>query len=110
MERRHEDMLCHLLCLDEDSSLEFVSGGGTMYRPRGFREEGAIEVVGTTTILKSTLQFFQLIGELSLRHWGYAGQWRVGIHVTNLAGKEVSFNDFLRRGTTFPAMCTPTRC
>lgn len=102
MERRYEDLLCHLLCLDEDSSLEFVSGGGTMYRPRGFREEGAIEVVGTTTILKSTLQFFQLIGELSLRHWGYAGQWRVGIHVTNLAGKEVSFNDFMRRGTTFP--------
>lgn len=102
MERRYEDLLCCLLCLDEDSSLQFVSGGGTMYRLGSPRDDSPFEVVGTPIILKSTQQFFELISELSLNRWGYAGQWRVGIHVTNLKNKAVSFNDLMRRGTMFP--------
>lgn len=99
-QRKYEDDTCHLLLLDEDTSLEFVSGGGTIFRQLGASGED-VEVVGSSTIAKSALQFFELIEELSLQHWGYTGQWRVGIHVTNLAGKQLSFNDIWRGTQVF---------
>lgn len=102
VERRWEDSTCHLLCLDEDSSLEFVSGGGTLYRLNSPTSDGPMEALGAPVITTAPIQLFLLISELSLNHWGYTGEWRVGIHVTNLAGKRASFNDLIRRAHVFP--------
>lgn len=103
VERRYEESTCYLLVKDDDASLEFVSGGGTYYREGGFRTgDGPMEVVGTNIIANSAWEFFELLEKLSLTKWGYAGQWRVGIHLTNLAGKDLSFNDIYSRGQTFP--------
>lgn len=100
--RKYEDDVCHLLLRDEDSSLQYVSGGGTMYRlMRRPDQEAQVEIVGATAVAQSTLQFFTLIQALSLDHWGYTGQWRVGVHVSNLAGKVISMNDIWRSGQTF---------
>ena len=115
VERKYEDDLCHLLCRDDDSSLEFVSGGGTIFRRQG-RPDGETsgEVVGTNTIVHSTWQFFRLVEDLSTNRWGYTGQWRIGIRVTNLSGAHMSFNDlfsservFQSREFTSQAVITP---
>ena len=102
VQRKYEDDVVHLLCRDEDSSLEFVSGGGSAFRLMDRGGEGLpIEVVGTHIIVPATLQFFDLVRELSLNHWGYSGQWRVGVHVNNLAGKQLSFSDLWTSHQTF---------
>ena len=102
LERRHEDQASHLLCRDEDDSLEYVSGGGTYFRKGGPRGEESMEIVGVGVIIIAVREFLQLIERLSSGHWGYSGQWRVGIHVTHLAGKSVSFNDLFSGHVTFP--------
>lgn len=90
IERKWEDHQAYLVCHDEDSSLHFTSGGGTMWRDRGFGHNESIqEVVGHRAVTQSARQFLRLVEEVSLRHWGYLGPWRVGIHVTNLRGKSV---------------------
>lgn len=101
VERRFEDSVAHLLLRDEDSSVEFVSGGGTYYRLQGPRGEAEMEVVGTDIIISAVREFLELVRVLSLQHWGYQGQWRIGLHVTGLEGKHVSFNDIMRRDVTF---------
>lgn len=101
VERWHEDHIGHLLVFD-DSSVEFVSGGGTYFR-RGSRFGGdSMELVGTGVVVIAVREFLQLIEVLSLKHWGYTGQWRVGLHITSLKGKPVTFNDIWRSGMTFP--------
>lgn len=103
VKREWEDSTCVLLCIDDDSSLEFVSGGGTMYRlGRGYRDQEPFEVVGSSAIVRSTWQLYRLIERLSLGHWGYKGPWRVGIHVTNLQGKLLTMSDLRRSGMVFP--------
>ncbi|WP_130865233.1 AlbA family DNA-binding domain-containing protein [Acidipropionibacterium timonense] len=102
VERRYEDSVAHLLLRDDDSSVEFVSGGGTYYRLRGPRGEADMEVLGTGIIISAVREFLELVRVLSLQHWGYQGQWRIGLHVTGLEGKHVSFNDIMRRDVTFP--------
>ncbi|MGL4831506.1 MAG: hypothetical protein ACRCWS_02840, partial [Propionibacteriaceae bacterium] len=47
IERQNEDDVAHLLVLDEDNSIEFVSGGGTYYRRGGPGGEDGTELVGT---------------------------------------------------------------
>lgn len=61
-----------------------------------------MEVIGTGVIISAVREFLDLVRVLSLQHWGYQGQWRVGLHVTGLEGKHVSFNDIMRRDVTFP--------
>lgn len=97
--REREDAAAFLLCADEDGSLEFVSGGGSIYRLCG---EKPVEKVGSTIIARSTLQFFELIMSLALKAWGYTGPWHVGIHVTNLQGKPVDPFDMMHSGAVFP--------
>lgn len=102
-DRKYEDSACYLLCEDDDASLHFVSGGGTMYRERAFRgEDGPTEVVGTAIIIQSTREFLEVVRELSVNHWGFSGEWRVGIHVNNLGGKILSMNTIWRGAETFP--------
>lgn len=102
VERRHEDHASHLLCRDGDSSLEYVSGGGTYFREGGPSREESMEIVGVGLIVIAVREFLCLIERLSSGHWGYSGQWRVGIHITHLAGKHVSFDDLMTRHVTFP--------
>lgn len=104
-DRSTERYLCYLLCHDDDSSLEFVSGAGTIPRKMIRRMTGedndVIEYVAHATVIQCVHQFFRLIRELSLKHWGYLGQWRVGIHVTNLGQKVVATNDGYFRESVF---------
>lgn len=102
-DRFTERHLCYLLCHDDDSSLEFVSGAGTMHREtrRLTGDTNVIEYVAHATIIQCVHQFLRLINELALKHWGYLGQWRVGIHVTNLGQKLVTTNDGFLRESVF---------
>lgn len=102
VDRQYEDFACYLLVRDDDASIEFVSGGGTYFRGGRGNGDSDLEVVGTNIIANSAWEFFELLEKLSLTHWGYSGQWRVGIHVTNLAGRDLAFNDLYGRGQTFP--------
>lgn len=101
-ERWHEDRVAYLLVRDEDSSVEFVSGGGTYFRRGGPRGEQDVEAVGTNIIIGAVREFLELIKDLSLTHWGYTGQWRIGLHVTGLDGKPLSFSDLRFNNMTFP--------
>ena len=100
VKREHEDEACYLQLRDEDSTLRYASGGGTLFRQLD-RSEGPTECIGTAVIIQSTSRFFWLVRELSLKRWGYAGQWRVGIHVSNLAGKLISMDRLSRGEQTF---------
>lgn len=76
---RPGESCAHLLVHDDDSTIEAVASGATWV--------GSDETsINTPGIAGAVLRFYEIIRKLSLEHWGYAGQWRVGIHAAPLTG------------------------
>jgi hypothetical protein len=72
----------------DDASVAVVHGGGTM--PIDIAGQPSVEAIDVAGVTLLVLQTLELIQHLSLERWGYVGQWRVGLHLTNLAGKQAA--------------------
>lgn len=88
----YERTLCFICVKDRDSSVEIVSGGGTARweRPDGTPEEFVLSGMAATL----TLQMLEFAQAFSLAA-GYLGQWRLGVHITNLRGKRLRTTRFI---------------
>lgn len=77
-----ERALGYLLVHADDLTVEFTYGGATAELEEPNRGGTQVVLLGRS-ILVVTRQFLRLVKGLS-EQWGYAGQWRVGIHATQL--------------------------
>jgi Putative DNA-binding domain len=84
---RYERGLCYLSLKDKDTSVEVVSGGATFI----WESQGGNQIHGVfaSLIARLTVQHIALVQRLGGKV-GYQGQWRLGVHVTNLRGKSLS--------------------
>lgn len=80
----YERSLCHLLVHADDSSIESTFGGATALIEDANRGGSQVVLLGRS-ILLMTRQFLRLVKALS-EQWGYAGEWRVGVHAAPLLG------------------------
>lgn len=96
---RYERHLCHVL-IQDDGSIEVVSGGGTAERES---QDGTVTKyldVGLVSTL--TVQTLQMVEGWS-KAWGYTGTWRVGLRVTNTFGAVRTTHDWFGRSPAFKA-------
>ena len=98
---QYERRLCHVL-IQDDGSIEVVSGGGTA-EPES--PDGTVTKyldVGLVSTL--TVQTLQMVEGWS-KAWGYTGTWRVGLRVTNTFGAVRTTHDdwLLGRPSAFKA-------
>lgn len=93
---KYERSLCHYSVKDRDGSVEVVQGGATATSetPRGETSHNILDRL----VIIVTLQTLALVREFS-EQVGYMGQWRVGVHLTQLRGKRRSTS----RLDNFPA-------
>lgn len=96
----HERTLAYLSVKD-DCSVVVVSGGATSSwdRPEGTTETMVLQ----SLIALITVQTMQLLRDLSLESWLYTGQWRVGLHVSNLSGEMAQVRNLAFRPVMFAA-------
>lgn len=99
VQNRYERTLCHVL-LKDDSSIEVVSGGGTVENETQLGRPAKFLLAGLVSAL--AVQTLQLVESRSLA-WGYTGPWRVGLRVTKTRGTIFKTNDFFKRMPTFTA-------
>lgn len=89
VESRDEHWLTYVSVKDDGRVL--VVGGGATAEWTGPRPADH-EVVLHGLIATLTVQWIEVLRELALNRWGYQGEWRMGIHCTNLMGKPAQTN------------------
>lgn len=87
--------LASLLVSDDGTSIEAVTTGAIWDHEGG----GSINPSG---VASATLTFYGILEKLSLETWGYAGQWRVGIHVAHLGRAVTKSSNWGRGDIAYP--------
>lgn len=89
------------ISVKDDCNVVVVSGGATSSwdRPEGT----TVTRVLHSLVALITVQTMQLLRDLSLESWLYTGQWRVGLHISNLSGEMANVDSFAFRPVMFAA-------
>lgn len=96
----HEYDLCHFSIKETDSSIEVVQGGATAewQPPQGETEHLILDDL----VVLIVRQALAAVREFSHRV-GYFGQWRIGVHLTQLRGKKRNSEGSTRNYPKFAA-------
>lgn len=95
----HERRLSYF-SIKDDGSVLVVDGGATALWKNELGRESHCVLPGRVALI--ALQAMELIRALALEQWGFTGEWRLGVHVSELQGKAASARgDFGRREVAF---------